>query len=327
MKKIRWGILGTGNIARKFASDLKRVEDAELIAAGSRSLSHAQAFCEEFHIPFSFGSYEALAQCDEVDIIYIATPHSLHHANTLLCLHHNKAVLCEKPFALNEQQAAEMIALAQQKQLFLMDALWTKCLPHYTTMMQMVEEGAIGEVKVLLANFGFQMAPDPTSRLLDPELGGGSLLDIGIYTVFTALDLLGKPDSIQVHLVKTEQGVDQQCAITFRYANGAMASLFSTLAADLPTDVAVCGTKGRIQMGTPFYEPTSQLEYHHEGIRTVLDVHHQEGFGYQYEARHATTCMRQGLTESPLFTHAKTLQLMQVLDEIRRLGGIVFPGE
>lgn len=327
MKKIRWGILGIGNIARKFASDLQRVEEAELVAAGSRSLSNAQAFCEEFQIPLPFGSYEALAQSKEVDIIYVATPHSLHHANTLLCLQHNKAVLCEKPFALNARQAAEMIALAQQKQLFLMDALWTKCLPHYTTMMQMVQEGAIGEVKVLLANFGFQMAPDPASRLLDPALGGGSLMDIGIYTVFTALDLLGKPDHIQVHLVTTDQGVDQQCAITFRYNNGAMASLFSTLAVDLSTEVSVCGTKGRIQLGTPFYEPTSVLEYHHGGQKTLPDIDHEGGFGYQYEARHATACMREGLTESPFLTHAKTLQLMEVLDEIRRLGGIVFPGE
>ncbi|MDF2932067.1 MAG: afr 2 [Chryseobacterium sp.] len=327
MKKIRWGILGTGTIAHKFAADLKYVEGAELTAGGSRSLQKAQSFCKDFNIPFSFGSYKELAESNAVDIIYIATPHNLHHENTLLCLNNDKAVLCEKPFALNAKQATEMIDLAHQKKLFLMDALWTKLLPHYQKMMEMVKTGVLGDIKVVLANFGFQANADPASRLLNPESGGGSLMDIGIYNVFTALDVLGKPDEINVSIVATEQGVDEQCGIIFKYDNGSMASLFSTLSTDLATEVEICGTLGRLKLTTPFYEPSSTLEYYSNGEKNIIEVEKNDGFGYQFEARHATECLQNGLTESPIVTHAGSLLLMQTLDRIRNLSGIVFTGE
>ncbi|REC79244.1 gfo/Idh/MocA family oxidoreductase [Chryseobacterium elymi] len=327
MKKIRWGILGTGTIAHKFAADLKYVEGAELTAAGSRSLQKAQSFCEDFNIPFSFGSYKELAESNVVDIIYIATPHNLHQENTLLCLNNSKAVLCEKPFALNAKQATEMIELSRQKKLFLMDALWTKLLPHYQKMMEMVKTGVLGDIQVVLANFGFQANADPASRLLNPESGGGSLMDIGIYNVFTALDVLGKPDEINVSIVAAEQGVDEQCGIIFKYDNGSMASLFSTLSADLATEVEICGTLGRLKLTTPFYEPSSTLEYYANGEKNIIGVEQNAGFGYQFEARHATECLQNGLTESPILTHAGSLLLMQTLDRIRNLSGIVFPGE
>ncbi|KQT16690.1 hypothetical protein ASG31_09875 [Chryseobacterium sp. Leaf404] len=327
MKKIRWGILGTGTIAHKFAADLKYVEGAELAAAGSRSPEKAENFCRDFDIPFSFGSYQALAESNLVDIIYIATPHSLHHENTLLCLDNDKAVLCEKPFALNAKQAAEMIDLSHLKKLFLMDALWTKFLPHYQKMVEIVKSGILGDIKVVLANFGFKANPNPNSRLLNPELGGGSLMDIGIYNIFTALDVLGKPDEINVSINSADQGVDEHCAVLFKYSNGAMASLFSSISVNLGTEVEICGTLGRLKLNTPFYEPSSTLEFIVDGEKTVINIEKTSGFGYHFEARHATECLQNNLTESPIVTHAGSLLLMQTLDRIRNLSGIVFPGE
>lgn len=327
MNKIRWGILGTGTIAHKFASDLKRVENAQLVAVGSRSLQSAEVFCREFDIPLRFGSYEELAACDRIDIVYIATPNNLHHPNTLLCLNHGKAVLCEKPFALNANQALEMIALARRKNIFLMDALWTKFLPHYQKMLEMVKSGELGEIKMVRANFGFQANAEPDSRLLNPELGGGSLMDIGIYNVFTALDILGEPDEISVSINATEQGIDEQCALVFKYNNGAMAGLFSSISANVETVVEICGTLGRLKLTAPFYSSTSVLEHEADGKKIVIPTEKEEGLGYQYEARHATGCLLEGSTESTVVPHDYSVLLMQTLGKIRDLAGIVFPEE
>jgi predicted dehydrogenase len=327
MNKIRWGILGTGTIAHKFASDLKRVENAQLVAVGSRSLQSAEVFCREFDIPLRFGSYEELAACDRIDIIYIATPNNLHHPNTLLCLNHGKAVLCEKPFALNANQALEMIALARRKNIFLMDALWTKFLPHYQKMLEMVKSGELGKIKMVRANFGFQANAEPDSRLLNPELGGGSLMDIGIYNVFTALDILGEPDEISVSINATEQGIDEQCALVFKYNNGAMAGLFSSISANVETEVEICGTLGRLKLTAPFYGSTSVLEHEADGKKIVIPTEKEEGLGYQYEARHATGCLLEGSAESTVVPHDYSILLMQTLDKIRDLAGIVFPEE
>lgn len=325
MKKIRWGILGTGTIAHKFAADLKFVEHAELVAVGSRSLENAKSFAKEFDLPLSFGSYEELAKCIDVDIVYIATPNNLHYPNTLLCLNNAKAVLCEKPFALNEKQASEMIELARQKNLFLMDALWTKFLPHYQKMIEIVKSRSLGDIKVVLANFGFRANAEPNSRLLNPELGGSSLMDIGIYNMFTTLDILGKPDEINVSVNSTEQGIDEQCAVIFKYNNGAMASLFSSISANLGTEVEICGTLGRLKLTSPFYDSTSCLEYYTDGKKTLIETENEEGIGYQYEARHAINCLLNGIVESPMIPYSDTILLMQTLDRIRSLSGIVFP--
>ena len=327
MDKIRWGILGTGTIAHKFASDLKRVENAELVAVGSRSLQSAEVFCGKFDIPLSFGSYGELAACDRIDIVYIATPNNLHHPNTLLCLNHGKAVLCEKPFALNAKQASEMIGLARRKNVFLLDALWTKFLPHYQKMIEMVKGGELGAIKIVRANFGFQADAEPDSRLLNPGMGGGSLMDIGIYNVFTALDILGDPNEISVSINATEKGIDEQCAVVFKYNNGSMASLFSSISANLETEVEICGTLGRLKLTAPFYDSTSVLEHEADGKKTVIQTEKEEGLGYQYEARHATGCLLEGSTESTVVPYAYSILLMQTLDRIRKLAGIVFPNE
>ncbi|HEY4327704.1 MAG TPA: Gfo/Idh/MocA family oxidoreductase [Mucilaginibacter sp.] len=329
MKTIRWGILGAGRISRKFASDLKLVEDAELIAIGSRSKQSADEFSKEFPVKYCHHSYLELVQNPEVDVIYIATPHNLHYENTLLCLQHNKAVLCEKPFAINSKQAIEMIQLAREKKLFLMEALWTKFHPHYIKMQEMVKQGLLGEIRAILVNFGFKPTAPIPARLFDPELGGGTVMDIGIYNVFIAMSILGKPDVIDAVITPASTGVDEQCAILFRYKNGALAQLFSTFSSNLATEADICGTEGRIRLTSRFYETSSNVEFYNDKVdsRQVIPIEQETGFGYQYEARHVNDCLRKRLTESPVVSFTDTLLLMETLDKIRAIAGIHYPAD
>jgi len=319
MTKIRWGILACGKIAKKFAADLKLVDDGELVAVASRDIERAKQFANEFPAKHIFGSYEELVNCDEVDAIYVASPHSHHHEHTILCLNHGKAVLCEKAFAINQRQAKEMIDLAKSKKVFLMEALWTRFLPHYVKVRDMITEGKLGELKGVLANFGFK-PPEPVSpRLFEPSLGGGSLLDIGIYPVFLAQSILGVPDSITAKMDPAHTGVDEQCSIVFHYKNGMTANLFSTLASNLETDADVFGTKGRIRLTYRFYEPSATIQYYPDIItsRTIIPVEKEPGWGYQHEIRHVNECLNKGLTESQVWSLGDTMQLMQTLDRIR----------
>ncbi len=329
MKTIKWGILGTGSIARKFASDLQFAEGSELVAVGSRSKKGADDFAAEFPVKHCHYSYEELVRNTEVDVIYIATPHNLHYENTLLCLNHNKAVLCEKPFAINSRQASEMIALAREKKLFLMDARWTKFLPHFIKLKEMIAAGMLGEIKAVLANFGFKPLPPVNPRLFEPELGGGTIMDIGIYNVFMAMDVLGKPDHIDAVMTPASTGVDEQCAILFRYKSGAMAQLFSSFSTNMATDMDICGTNGRIRLTSRFYEPSSTIEYYGDGNaeKQLIAVEKGGGGGYNYEAAHVNECLRNGLTESPVIPFADTLLLMETLDKIRQLAGVRYPAD
>jgi predicted dehydrogenase len=328
-RRIRWGILGCGRIAGKFASDLQLVEDAELCAVASRDLLKAEAFARQYQVRHCHGTYEALVTNPEVDVIYVASPHGMHHAHTLLCLSHDKAVLCEKAFALNARQAGEMVALARARKVFLMEALWTKFLPHYQECMRLVQGGDLGDIRSLLVNFGFApQAPIP-DRLYDPALGGGSLLDIGIYNVFLALSVLGRPDEIDAVMTPVPGGVDEQCAVTFRYANGAIAQLFSSFASNLATEADINGTRGRVRLTSRFHEPTATIEYYpgRENTATVLPVEKLPGWGYHHEIRHVQDCLRKRLTESPVMRLSDTLLMMEVLDAIREKAGIRYPAD
>lgn len=328
-RKIRWGILGCGRIAGKFATDLALVEDAELWAVGSRDIAKAESFRQSYPARHAYGSYEALVQDPDIDIVYVASPHAQHHEHTLLCLEHGKAVLCEKAFAIHAGQAREMIDTARQKGLFLMEALWTRFMPHYQQVMRMIHGGELGEMKSVLVNFGFT-PPDPLpDRMFNPHLGGGSLLDIGIYNVFMAVSALGKPDHIEASMTPAPTGIDEQCAITFRYRNGAIAQLFSSFASNLATEADFCGTKARIRLGHRFYEPSTTVEFYPGRVdsKMILPVEKHPGWGYHYEIRHVHDCLRQGLAESLVMSHAHTLELMEILDAIRAAAGIHYPAD
>ena len=328
-KKIRWGILGAGRIAQKFASDLKLVEDAELFAIASRGKTNTEIFAGLYPAAMQYDNYEALVQNPEVDVIYIATPHGLHYEHTMLCVQHGKAVLCEKAFALNARQAKEMIAAAQTRQVFLMEALWSKFIPSWQKMMEITSAGKLGEIKNVLINFGFIPLEPVADRLFNPALGGGTMLDIGIYNVFYALSVLGKPDHIEASMTPAATGVDEQCAVLFQYNNGAIAQLFSSYSTHLATEADISGNKGRIRLTHRFYTPDTTIEFYpgRADSKEIIPVQRTEGFGYHYEARHVGECLRKGLTESPVMTHADTLLLMETLDEIREKAGIRYPAD
>lgn len=319
-KKIKWGILGCGKIANKFARDLKLVGDAELAAIASRNAEKLANFSGEFRPAQAFDTYEALVECADVEAIYVATPHGMHYDHVMLCLRNGKAVLCEKAFALNLAQAREMVEFARKQKIFLMEAFWTKFLPQYEKVMDIIRSGKIGEIKLIQSDFGFK-APEPKAqRLYDPLLGGGSLLDIGIYPVFLAQSILGKPTQVHAFITPYESGVDEQCVMTMKFAGGALAVLSSTFAAETPVEAMIAGTDGRIVMRNRFHNATGTVELvmGREDVQRI-DVPGEEGFGYQFEIRHVNDCLRRGLTESPVMTHADTLMLMETLDRIRKV--------
>ncbi len=328
MKPIRWGILGCGKIANKFAADLRLVDGAVLHAAASTDPGRARAFAAAHGFTHAFGSYFELCASD-VDVIYVATPHGLHHEHVRLCLQHGKAVLCEKAFTLNSCQLDDLIGLARERKVFLMEAFWTRFIPQFLRMRQVVDAGTIGEIKMISADFGFKAPVPAAPRLYEPSLGGGALLDIGIYPVFLALSLLGRPESVSAAMTSYPTGVDEQIAMSLQFPSGAMASLHASFAADTPVEARINGTLGRIVLTPRFHNPTSSS--------VILELPGQEpqlligpsghGGGYQYEARHVQECLAAGLTESPLLPLDFSRQLMETLDRLRASCGIRYPAD
>lgn len=329
MSKIKWAILGCGRIAGKFATDLQLVTDAELFAVASRDLEKAKAFAAQYPVQHIYGSYEELVRNNDIDVIYVATPHSHHHEHTLLCLRHNKAVLCEKAFAINGTQVREMVKEARNRKVFLMEAMWTKFLPHYNKVRSMIVDGKLGELQSIQVNFGFLPPQPPAQRIFDPLLGGGTLLDIGIYNVFLVQSILGKPDHIQAIMKKASTGVDEQLAVQFQYDSGAVAQLLSSFTSNLQTDANIAGNHGRIRLTSRFYEPSATIEYYPERVDSmqIIPVNKEPGWGYHHQIRHVQECLRQGLTESPVMTHQDSLDLMETMDAIRGEVGLVYPAD
>ncbi len=327
-RKIRWGILGCGNIANKFAEDLRWVEDAELLAVASRDEKKAIEFSAHHKSKLAFGSYEELVSCPDVDAIYIATPHGLHREHALLCIAHKKSVLCEKAFALNSFDAKEMIEAARKNRVFIMEAFWTKFLPQYEKVISLIQSGEIGEIKIVQADFGFKASTPPNPRLYEPNLGGGALLDIGIYPVFLAISLLGRPVEIFATMKPFPSGVDQQVAIVLKFESGALASLNATFEAVTPVEATIAGSEGIIRMTNRFHNALGNVELikNSEAV-DIGPIHREQGHGYQFEARHVGDCLRKNLIESPVMRHDDTLLLMETLDKIRAVCGIRYPAD
>ncbi len=327
--RLRWGILGTGNIAHKFAQGLAALPDAALMAVGSRRQATADTFGQEFGIAHRHASYAALAADPEVDIVYVATPHPFHSENTLLCLNHGKHVLCEKPFAINAAQAGEMIAAARQNRRFLMDAVWTRFLPLMARLRELLAGDEIGEVRMLQADFGFRAPFDPQARLFNLELGGGALLDVGIYTVQLASMVLGGPPiAIETQAELGETGVDEQAGMLFAYPEGALAQLSCAIRTTTHHEASIFGTEGRIRLHAPWWRGTRLTVWHTPGPDGGTEHHLPfEGNGYNYEAAEVMACIRAGKMESETMPLIETLQLMQTLDTVRSRWGLSYPTE
>lgn len=323
-KIIRWGILGTGFIARKFAEGLAVVENAELYAVASRNKVTAIDFATTYNVQRYFTSYEELAQCAEVDVVYIATPHNLHYSNTILCLSNNKHVLCEKPFAVNGHEVRKMISLAKEKQLFLMEAFWARFLPHIIKIKELIDNGTIGEITLLKADLCLFREFDPNNRLFNKTLVGGSLLDVGIYPIFLALYLLGKPTSFSASAAFGPTEVDHSCSVTFNYSNTTLAILYSSVVAETEVKAEIHGTKGKIELESFWFCPSNFHLSLHQNAKEYIEIPHV-GNGYNYEAQEVTNCILENRTESNVFNFNDSLQLIDMLDEIRQTIGLVYP--
>ena len=326
MTGLRWGILATGGIAHAFARDL-RTAGLDLRAVGSRRLEGARAFAEEFDVARVHGSYEALAADDDIDIVYIATPHPMHAENALLLLEHGKHVLIEKPFTLNADQAIAVRDLARAKGLLAMEAMWTRYLPHMIRIREIIESGTLGEIRAVFADHTQRISDDPAHRLNALELGGGALLDLGIYPVSFAWDMLGAPTSITATARLGGTGADTEVATIFTHASGAVSTTLSSSRAAGPNTAHVVGTEGRIDIDRVWYTPTSFRVTAPDG--TVLEefVSDVEGRGMQFQALAAEETIAGGATDSERLPIDETVAIMETLDAVRRQIGLRYPEE
>lgn len=320
----RWGILGAGGIAHKFATGLSVLPDAQLIAVGSRTQQNADKFGDTFNIPHRHASYEALANDPEVDAIYVATPHPFHKENTILCLNAGKAVLCEKPFAINTAEAQEMVKVARDKGVFLMEAMWSRFLPTIIKAQELIASGEIGEVRMLNADFGFRTSVNEDSRLFNLALGGGALLDVGIYPLSLAYLLFGKPVTIASAAHLGETGADEQAAIVLSYDKGQLALLSTAIRTNTAHEALIYGTDGYIRI--PDWWHANRLILNKGGKEQTFDVPH-DGNGYGHEAAEVARCVRAGKLESDTMSLDETLAIMQTMDAIRAQWGLKYPSD
>lgn len=322
--KIRWGILGTGHIANTFATAIASLDDAVVQAVGSRSQESADKFADSYGIANRHATYEALATDPEVDAVYIATLNSLHQDNTIMCLEAGKAVLCEKPFTINRAQAEQVIAVARREKRFLMEAMWTRFMPALQHAMTWIDEGAIGEVRMVQANFGFRYDAAP---LFDPELGGGSLLDVGIYPITLAhMAFRQAPTQIRSLPYLGRNGVDEQAAYILGYDGGGLALLGSAIQTRSPYDGYIMGTDGMIVIHDSFWN-ASRVSLERPEQETVTKEFPLHCNGYEYEAMEVNRCLREGRLESDIMPLQTTLDILEVMDGIRLQWGLRYPME
>lgn len=325
-ERIRWGIAGTGVIADAFALDLALLPDAELVAVGSRSQASADAFADRHDVPHRHVGYDALAADPNVDAIYVAVPHTGHEAVTLTMIAAGKAVLCEKPFAVNAAQAERMIAAARAAGVFLMEAMWVRFLPHQVGLRELLAEGRIGEIRSLVVDRGEVLSSDPAHRVLAPELAGGALLDLGVYPVSFASMLLGTPDRVAAFATPAVTGVDAQTSAVFGYPSGAHALITTSLDSRTANTVSITGTKGRIDM--PHWTGGEQPLRLSLLDGTVQSLEHpHEGKGLRFQAGEVAARLRAGETESPVIPLDETLSIMRTMDLMREQIGLRYPIE
>lgn len=322
-KEYNWGIIGLGNIADKFATALGSTTRGKLYAVASRSYEKAKYFSEKFGACRFYDTYDKLIEDDKIDIVYIATPHNLHYPITKKCLEYGRNVLCEKPVTINSSQFEELRELAYRKRLFYMDALWTRFLPKIEKTLEYLTADKLGEIRYLRADFGINPALNPQGRLLNPALGGGSILDIGIYPVFLSLLILGYPDEIKVSAVNSNTGVDVSCGIILKYKNGTIADLFSSFLVKSETSAEIAGTNGRIILHRQFLAP-GDISFIPEIGEEIRHSFPARSNGYEYEAEEVMDCLDKCLLESPRLPLSFTSLLMKLLDEIRYLANVIY---
>ncbi|MCF8226967.1 MAG: Gfo/Idh/MocA family oxidoreductase [Bacteroidales bacterium] len=325
MKKIRWGILGCGGIANKFAEALQINEDAVLQAAAARDKARAAEFANKWNFKSSYGSYKELVSDPDVDIIYVATPHSYHFAHTKLCLEAGKHVLCEKPFTINAKQLKILIDIASNRNLFLMEALWTRFMPGIIKTKKLIDEGIIGKVITAEADFGMNFPFDPEHRVYNPFLAGGALLDIGIYPLFLSLYLFGKPKKLKAHSILDDNKIDLTTSIITESNSGTVSHLNSTTQANTHVKARIFGTNGNIEFDKWWFTPVN-ITLRTGDKEEVMEFSPIVN-GYEYEAMESVKCLQENKNESDIMPLYFSMMLMEQMDEIRKITGITYPEE
>ncbi len=313
---VRWGVVGTGRIAQTFASDLAPLAEGEVVAVGSRSAEAAEAFARRFGVARHHASYEALCEDPGVDCVYVATPHPFHHANALLALSRGKPVLVEKAFTMTAGEARDVVEAARRAGLFAMEAMWTRFLPHVVALRERVAAGALGEVVLVIAEHGKWFARDPASRLFAPELGGGALLDLGVYPVSFASMLLGAPSSVRSMVTPAFTGVDATTSILLGHPSGAQAVLACTSSARSATRASVVGTEARLEVEGDFYAPSAFSILARDGTLLERVEGPVAGRGLQFQAIEVARCLAAGLTESPVMPLDETVSIMATMERV-----------
>ena len=322
-KVFKWGIIGLGNIAERFAQDLPLTDNGVLHAVASRSIDKAKDFAARHGAAHAFGTYIDILGVSDLDAIYVATPHHLHMENTMMCLDAGIPVLCEKPIAINWHQAQQMVSLAKAKNTFLMDAIWTQFLPHFVEVKKIVASGVLGPITSLKADFGFAADPKKHRRLFHKDLGGGALLDIGIYPIFAAYTLLGNPSNIKAKAEFGDTGVDMKVDMEFVYDSNCSAQLTCTLLEETASDLVIEGEQGILEVGHRFHGPNNYDLRIKDKPRKTSNFKYNCN-GYMYEANEVARCIRLGQGESEHMTLDFTLGLMQLLDQVRSKAGIFY---
>ena len=325
-EKLRWGIIGTGGIAGRFASELHRAENAELVAVGSRRQETAEQFADEHNIPHRHGSYEDLAGDGDIDAVYISTPHPMHCANSILCLQAGKAVLCEKPFTVNAAQAEQVISAARENGVFCMEAMWTRFLPLIVRLREMLAGGVIGELRMVMADFGYRSEFDPASRLFAPELAGGALLDVGVYAVSLASMILGEAVQVASLAELGETGVDEQAAMVLRYQGDRLGVLTTAVRTRIPHEATIMGTDGYIRLDEGWSRGETMTLTLNGREPQLIEVP-KNCHGFHFQVNEVSRCIAAGKTESDVMGLDESLSIMRTMDAIRAQWGLKYPME
>jgi predicted dehydrogenase len=324
--EFRWGILASGGIAQAFARDLSYFNHHIVAAVGSRSQESADSFAAEFPGCTAYSSYEALVADPTLDAIYVASPHPYHVSNTVLALNAGKPVLCEKPFTINAAEARQMKAAADANGVALMEAMWARFLPHMHKVREILASGILGDIWAVEADHGQRLSDYANPRHWEPTLGGGALLDLGIYPISFAHMVLGVPDKITSSATFTDKGVDASSTVIFDYKSGAQAILTSNMMVSTPCRATICGTLGKIEIDRTFYNPTSMRVIMHDGTTTEYPNEYK-GHGLRDQALEFESVVRSGAKSSAILTPDESILIMESLDEVRKQIGLIYPSE
>jgi len=335
---LRWGMLGCGSIANRLGADVVRLEDHKIQAVASRDSAKAQAYSEKFGVPVQHtgaDAYRKLVEDPDVDLIYVATPHNFHREHALLALEAGKPVLCEKPFTVNTGEAEDVIRVAREKGLFLMEGVWSRCFPVWRSVVEKIAGGTIGIPRMIYSDFGYRagtLAEDgrltgynAEGRLFAPALAGGGLMDVGIYPISISQMIFGDPVDVKAVGVLGHSGVDENVGIALAFAGGEVGMASTSIQVTTPFTTTILGTDGRIDVESPWWRPKSFVV--HAGGKSERFEFEHEGEGFQFEAMHVAECLRSGLTESPIMPLDDTLAVMRALDDVRRQLGLRYPME